>query len=426
MREPRDLEGRRDLITDPAVLQAALQSLHQLGVEFPIKVEGTSTLPYMAQVVSLEVDRGTFRLKLVRPLPHELASRAPFLMQFPWQDQRFETEIWYLERVEYLRYRFEVPKVLWLADRRRHPRFPFRPREGAYVVAQDARVPGRVLSGPLLNLSEGGALMRVDRVLRLDTGLRIPVFEAGFDRGVGLSRVRFQDLPRLPWLEVRGVVAHVEAVGSELHLGIDLGTLGEEEARALRECLAFRQALLTTRLRTGGDGPEGLPASGGGVPEERGAGAKAPDEGEPGGPSVELSVDPRRKLARRCVRVALVMGPGTRREHVLESLWDAGYARLEVHPDVASLEGALTTGAAPKLVVLDLQPFVEAGEEPLAVLRRLEAHEGCWANRAVAFVSSSPDPTLDWIEAPRFRFLDETKPSAWAMALDALAGFSAS
>ncbi len=423
----RGLEGRNDLIVDASVLLQALQGLEGDQVEFPIKVEGTSTLPYASQVVGLEPERGALLLKLVRPLPHELASGAPFIMVFPWQDQRFEAEIHYLERESYLRYRFECPKAMWPSDRRRHPRFPFRPREAPYVLAQDAGVPGRVIGGPVLNLSQGGALVRVDRVLRLDTGIRVPVQTALFDRGLGLSRIRLQDLPRLPLLEVRGAVAHVFDHGEEVLVGIAFGELDEEEARALRESLAFRQAVQSAPGRSRAAEVEGGPLLSPGNAGGHGPGP-ATEEAllQPSGTAAAGGEDPRRGLARREVRGLLVAEPGPRRDRILAVLRGLGYARLDAVPDAAAVGAALGRSAAPALLLMDLHPLLASEEEPLAVFRSIEPQIRAWGERPTALICPSLDPALQMVQGAHLHFLDEECPELWGAVLDGLTGISAS
>ena len=159
---------------DPHVMQDALRMLFEAESEFPIKVEGTSTLPYTSRIQGLDFANGQFTLRLARPLPHEMMGGALFRIVFAVEDQRFEGLITFIGREAYLQYRFQLPTHLIHADRRRHKRFPFRPRENAYVIAQDSGIPGMGLAGPLVNISQGGFALRVDRVLKLDDGMRLP------------------------------------------------------------------------------------------------------------------------------------------------------------------------------------------------------------------------------------------------------------
>ena len=95
-------EGRGAPIEDPQVMQDALQVLFETETEFFIKVEGAATLPYASRVQQLQTGEGRFTLKLVRPLPHEMLSGAPFRMVFAVEDLRFEALISFLGREGYL------------------------------------------------------------------------------------------------------------------------------------------------------------------------------------------------------------------------------------------------------------------------------------------------------------------------------------
>lgn len=417
-------ESRGEAIRDPKALLSAIQALLEAETEFPIKVEGTSTLPYACQVVSIQPQGGTFLLKLVRPLPHELAVGAPFLMVFTVQDQRFEAHIHFQGREAYLRYRFDLPASMAPSDRRREPRSAFRPRESAYVIAQDSGLPGRVLAGPLLNISLGGLAIRVDRVLTLDDGMRIPPRTALFDRGLGLSRIRVQDLPRLPLLEVRGTVAHTLERGSEVVVGVCFDPLTEDQARDLNDSLRFRERILhatALRPRAGGEGgaEDGAPP---------GAPGEVPAEGDRGSfRHAPLAVeDPLIRLQRRVPRVLLVMAPGPRRDQVVQRLRPMGYGRLGVVPDLAAAAARQRGEPAPDLVLVDLHQ-VDAGEgEPLAAMRQLEAQARSLGSARLAVLCEVLDPTLLMAQGPGLHLLGEDEPAAWAGILDGILRLSAS
>ncbi|HWQ07731.1 MAG TPA: hypothetical protein VN436_01440, partial [Holophaga sp.] len=134
--------GREEPIEDPQLLKEAIASLYESETEFPIKVEGTSTLPYASCIQQVVPETRELILKLVRPLPHELMSGAVFRAILAIEDQRYEALFTYKQREAYLQYRFSQPDRLFYADRRQQKRFPFRPRENAYVSAADGGIPG--------------------------------------------------------------------------------------------------------------------------------------------------------------------------------------------------------------------------------------------------------------------------------------------
>ncbi len=418
-------------IEDPAFISGAMQGLFQIEAEFPIKVEGTSTLPYAATIQAIRSGEGGLVLKLVRPLPHELMPGAVFEMVFPLEEQRFETTITFRGREAYLQYRFDLPTVLALADRRRAKRYPFRPRETAYVTAQDGRIPGLGVAGPLVNISMGGMAMRVDRVLKLDDGMRVPASTGLFDRGKGFPRVRIQDLPRLPLLEWRGTVAHASSRGGEVILGLEFGELGEEEARLLRDCLEFREKVLRGMPQAlGGEGGSlsaRLPTAG--DPARTGA------EGEAFAPTLETldagpGDEPLARMQRRGARVVLCMAEGETRQRVQGHLEGNGYRRLETVPGLEALKALLNPQPPippPALVLVDLALAGSGDAEPLAALRQIERLLGAPGQIPVAMLCELVDPTLLLASLSSTRILPYVPVTPqevreWGRTLDALAG----
>lgn len=416
---------------DPAFIAGALQSIFEAELEFPIKVEGTSTLPYASVIKEIRAAEQAIVLKLVRPLPHELMPGAVFQMIFPVEEQRFETVVSFQGREAYLQYRFDMPASLTYADRRRTKRFPFRPRESAYVIAQDGRIPGMGVAGPLVNISMGGVALRVDRVLKLDDGMRVPPSCALFECGKGFPQLRIQDLPRLPQLEWRGTVAHATSRGSEVVLGLGFGELGEDEARQLGDSLDFREKVLhgaSHPSRTEGGGGSG---PGGETLLEAGSG----EGGLPGTEELFVALpsgpggDPLLRMCRRSARVILCMPESAARNGVLERLAVTGFLRIELASDLQVMKELLRPrGAVPQaaLLLVDLALAGAGDAEPLAAVRILEKELGGLGSLSVAMLCEWVDPTLFMALGPRTRILPYSPTPQderdWVACLDALAG----
>lgn len=423
-------QGSDPAIEDPAFIIGALQGLFEAEVEFPIKVEGTSTLPYAATVQEIRSGSGGLILKLVRPLPHELLPGAMFEMVFPLEEQRFETVVTFRGREAYLQYRFDLPTALAYADRRRAKRYPFRPRESAYVIAQDGRIPGLGVAGPLVNISMGGVAMRVDRVLKLDDGMRVPASAGLFDRGKGFPRIRIQDLPRLPLLEWRGTVAHASSRGGEVILGLEFAELGEEEARQLRDCLEFREKILRGIPQGLGEGS----VSTGGPPVASDTPRREDDEVQPSSVSEPLATgpggDPLLRMQRRGARVVLCMAEGEGRQRVLAHLESNGYCRLETVAELPVLQALLSSRTPvppPALILVDLAVAGSGDAEPLAALRLIERALGSSGQLPVAMLCELVDPTLLLASLSSTRILPYVPASPmeareWSKTLDALVG----
>lgn len=424
MNRPRSEKpaGNDSAIEDPAFIEAALRALFETEAEFPIKVEGTSTLPYASVIQEIRGNTELLVLKLIRPLPHELMNGALFQVIFPCEDKRYQARITFQGREGYLQYRFTPPVALTHADRRIAKRFPFRPRENAYVIAQDGRIPALGVAGPLVNIGLGGFAMRVDRVLKLDDGMRVPPSTALFDRDRIFPRVRIQDLPRLPLLEWRGTVTHATARGDEVILGFSFGELTEDEVRSLGDCLNFREKLMRGAGHPANRSDSGLPVAPSGEPrKEIRMDRPSPQEvsDETAG-SHALS-----RLQRRSTRVLLCMAEGEMRGKVQAHLAAQGLVRIECLANLAELKPQIQARAgqpAAAWVLLDLALAGGGDVEPLAAMRTLERELGDLGALPVAILCERVDPTLFLVLDAHLRVLpyqpaDAEEEQAWDMAL---------
>ncbi|MEI6593632.1 MAG: PilZ domain-containing protein [Holophagaceae bacterium] len=400
---------------DPAQIWFAMLDLHHQETEFQIKVEGTHTLPYTTRVQSLDREKGLLFLKLLRPLPHELAREAPFVMLFTAEDQRFEAPTLFQGREGHLLYRFTLPALLVPSDRRRHKRYPFRPREKAYVVAQDGMVPGHGLSGPLVNLCLGGLAFRVDRVLRLDDHMRITPGLSFYERGKDLPSLGIRDLPGLPVFQCRGVLANAIERDGEIIVGVQFGELKEAELKELQGVLNLRDLKQRAAVSLGTEAPrEATPRT-----------AAPPGKPEPAGrmsPAGAVNPEALLRLGRRSTRVLLAMAAGPDREGICAALGEAGYLMVDQADSLDQALADLPTDRQAVMPILLIEgPTLAA--PPSATLRTHRQSVGDWLDLPVAMISPrgqplppSGDPGLRTIPWP------ETGDAQWTAALDDLAG----
>nr|WP_320132796.1 PilZ domain-containing protein [uncultured Holophaga sp.] len=418
MNQKKGAKGSRETpIEDPKLIAGCLDALRDEATEFPIKVEGTSTLPYASIISAIDKERGSIALKLVRPLPHELAVGATFRMVFSVGGQRFEALTRFQGREGYLQYLFSRPTQLFYSDRRRERRFPFRPRESAYIIAQSSPLLGLGMAGPLANLSMGGLALRLDRLLRLEDQMRLPVHTGSLDAGLVLDRVRLQDLPKLPVLELRGRVAHLSAKGDEVFLGIEFGALSVEETAALAACLEFREKV------SRGSGLPNSPSPKSGLQPGR---TEAPAPGEEGAPDpldeapeLEETDSPLLTLQRRTLRVGLIMLASGDREGVLGLLRHHGYLRVDTVRDLAQARALWNAQPErrPALVLAGLPPTALGVEQLVQSM----------GNTPMALLSDATDPGLMMGLGSTTRMLpvhplEAEDEEHWIRILDGLAG----
>ena len=348
--------GRGAPVEDVAQIRQAMLDLFRMEAEFPIRVEGAHSLPYTAKIHRVDPEKGLLVLKLIRPLPHEMAPGAPFEMLFSLEEQRFEAPTVFQGREGYLLYGFTLPAQMIPSDRRQHKRYPFRPREKAYVVAQDGSIPGHGLSGPLVNLSLGGLAFRVDRVMRLDDHMRVTPGLGFFERGKAFPMLKIRDLPKLPIFEARGVLVNAWERDGEIIVDIQFGELQEAELREIQGVLELRENMQRASSGTASDGardsgPRSPAASKGPAARVAPAGKETPDA--------------LRRLGRRCTRLVLVMVAGPEREQVRQALGTAGFLRLET---VDTLPQALASLRADRSATNPLLVFEPPPGESLSLL----------------------------------------------------------
>ena len=400
--EPPSTDPSEAALAMKAAVKAALEALFRSQEEFPIQVAGAHTTPYASVVAGLDVAQRGLLLRLIRPLPHELAVGAPFRMEFNAEKERYVATVVFRGREEYLRYRFDWPETLQRAERRVHKRYPFRPREKVFVVAQDGGFPGLGVAGPLANVSQGGLALRVDRIVRLDDGLRLHADTALFDRGRVFPIVCIQDLPGVPRVNARARVAHALCrPGGELFLAFEFIQMSDEDAQALSQALAIRENLVGGPSRgsaLGGSGGHSVTAA------QRPPRAIAssenedaplpPEEDEADAPPSEINI--LRRLARRTLRLGLAATPGPRQTGLADVLKAEGYARVELLNDLAAIRTATRREPAlrrPELILVDLT-LAGHSDEPLAALRVLEAENAEWNQVPILVFWEQDDPAL--------------------------------
>ncbi len=418
--------GKDIPVEEPGMLRDVFRLLCETQREFPIKVEGTQTLPYTSVVRDVDFEKGRVRLKLVRPLPHELMEGAEFRATLALEDQRFEALVEFKGREEYLTYSFTLPPNLFYADRRQEKRYPFRPRESAYVMAQDGGIPGYGVAGPLLNISSGGLAMRVDRVIKLEDGMRMPAASAPFERGKNFSRIRIQDLPRLPLLEVAGLVSHFSEFQGGLIMGFSFSQLSEASRSSLRDCFALRDQLF--RKSPGGirEALQSLPTTGASILDGARGPAPMRAEAEAPIPRPQLpGTDPLERLARRSTRLALAVSSPEVREQVTASLRSQGFHRLEILASLADAAALWRTAEPPAALLVDLA--LGGGRDALSSARLLERQVQAFGDISLVLLAEQVEDAAIMSLGPRTRLLafggsGEEGRDAWGSAVAYAAG----
>ena len=384
---------------DPEFLGQAFQDLVESQEEFSIKVEGAKTLPYTAVLVASAPGTRTLLVKVFRPFPPALAAGAWFDLVFSARGKRYEGRIALVGREGYLQYGFEWPASLLSSDRRVWKRYPFRPRENVFVTAQDNEVPCHGLTGALTNLSLGGFLFRVDRMVRLDDGLPVRPWGNAFAQGKVLSMVKIHGLAKSGILESRGLTVRVQEADSMVHLAVQFQGLGEASRLLLSTVLEARER----KPGTTGSFTASLVRGDSGDLELAGAEATGPVPGaEPAADLERAGAEPLRRLDRRAARILVVAAEGEDQAAIVSHLQASGFWRVEAAPELFAGHASIkaSTDAPFRLLVVDLEPSRREGLEAVGAVRHLEPLLRVFGDLPVAFSTRQPDPMLELLDQP--------------------------
>lgn len=367
---------REPTLRDPDQILAYLEQLQRSRSALVLRLSEEAEVAYTAWVEGVNEEGGTFTLSLRSRPAQEPRPGTPVFLWFTLHGLRFRTMARFLRRGAYMQSEFQLPEGILHAERRGQARARFTARENVQVTALQGLGEGCGLSGLLLNLSLGGLLFRVDRIVDLRRDRLLPLRADLLPPGTDLAAVRILDLPRTPEFEARGRVRHADLRGEGLVMGLSFEAMGGLEARALERVLADR-----------------LPEYGPAFPRKRRHGEEDPPEGEPGpaadgDPAADLDRDlgdaelaelresirsPERLtlLRKRSRQILLVMADELARTALLGSLYADGYRCLyEARGLVQALD--LARRHSLHLVVLQQQVGPHSALEILDQLRAAE------------------------------------------------------
>ena len=159
---------------------------------------------------------------------------------FPMDGQRFQTQMTYQGRGNYLEYRFGLPVSIRSAERRDSTRVRIRSRERLSVVVLEDLFQGIGISGSLVDVSRMGCKLLIQRALHVQTERRLPIRDDLMEPGTPLALVRLPDLPHFPLFECGGRVAHLQSNPLGVVMGIAFEGMGAHENLILEKFLASR------------------------------------------------------------------------------------------------------------------------------------------------------------------------------------------
>jgi CheY-like chemotaxis protein len=364
-KDPEADLDRRQSLRDPEQILAWLEELARQGTPVEVGVSESDLAPILAKVRVVVEDTRICSLAFKWKPGLEPSSGQKMRMVFPMDRQRFQADLVYVGRGNYLEYRFRFPSAIFSAERRDSVRVKMRPRDDLSILALQDLFDGVGFTGTLVDLSIGGCGFLLQRAIRIKGEERLNIHPDLLAPGTPLVLVRLPNLPHLPRVECGGYLCSMRATTAGVVVGLRFAGLGPGESAILGKFLSDRDPGITfgfphkrRRLQGEEDVPWVEP-----TPAEAEAAAKAeadagpkpeiadPDPGEDSedlaesgagelvGQAPRTDQDRLKQLRKRGKRILLVIADELERVALMALLQNDGYRSLfEAHSLIEALE----------------------------------------------------------------------------------------
>ena len=329
---------REKCMRDPDQILAWLEELGRIGTAVDLAFAGSDLIPVPARVGKVNESEGTCGL-LCRWKPVREPARGQRIhLLFGMDGQRFQADLAYQDRGDYLEYRCALPTGIYHAERRESFRVKMVPGDDLNLIVLQGLFEGLGLGGKLVDLSFGGCCFLVNRAIRIKDERPQPIHENLLAVGTPLALVRLPNLPQLPMVECGGTLCAIRPAAGGILVGLRFEGLGTFETGILGKFLHERVPGLTRgfprkrRLRELTEAERTLPQTPAQEVLEERIEVPAPDEPEED-PDAGLwgaltDQDRLNKLRKRGKKILLVMGDELDRILVMAMLHQDGYRRL--------------------------------------------------------------------------------------------------
>lgn len=231
---------REPVLTDLQQILAYLEEVQRLRSLTHLQLRSEPPVCLGARIELVNDQDLTLALSFPHQIPRLKAGEV-VEFHFPMAGMRFEADIAYVDRGNYMQSVFRVPRSVRFADRRGSRRTRIGSRENASVAVFEGLSEGLAASGRLLNLSMEGLCMRMERALQVQGGKRIAPCPELLPIGTRLELVRIMNLPHLPTIECGGEVrSSVSTQDGPTRIGIHLDGLGSSDSANLHRFMLRR------------------------------------------------------------------------------------------------------------------------------------------------------------------------------------------
>ncbi len=326
-------------LRDPEQILAYLECLFRLGSELLMHLPGDSLAPCPVVLDEISEGKGTFTIRLRKQPAREPGKGMPTEFWFNLDGLRFLARAECVGRPSPLKNEFRLPECISHAERRGGGRVRFNLREKAQVLALESLFEGTGLSGQLLNLGRGGCAFRVEKAIDIRSDKKLTPSASLVRPGREVGLIRLKEIPKVPLMDLAGVVSHGETRSEGLVVGLAFSSLKGHDALAVDRLLVARVPKVVPgftwkRRQSEPDLPERGSAAVGAAPETVAPPEPPPVAAEPPPipepPPIVLSEAETQRLLRRCSRqILLVMEDNLEREFLAAWLRSEGFSGIQ-------------------------------------------------------------------------------------------------
>jgi len=231
---------RRQSLRDTDQILAWLEELHRLGTVVELECSDSDLTPVQAKVRTVVEEAGicsfAFKWKPVKELIPGQRVRLVFAMD----RQRFQADLVYQGRGNYLEYRFGLPTAIYRAERRDSVRVKMRPRDELTATVLQGFFEGLGLTGTLLDLSRGGCSLALRQAIQIKDQKRLAINANLLLPGTPLVLVRLPNLPHLAQVECGGFLCSIRPGCEGVIVGLRFEGMGVPETMILNHFLHER------------------------------------------------------------------------------------------------------------------------------------------------------------------------------------------
>lgn len=231
---------RQKSLRDPDQVLAWLEELSRLGTQLELAFSGGEVLPVHGVVETVDEAAGVCTVRVQWKPAEEPTHGQRVATVFPMDDQRFQTDLVFQARGNYMEYRFSLPTSIHHAERRDSVRVKMLAQDKFNIVVLQGLGEGLGLSGQLVDVSMGGCCFLLQRAIRIHDEGRLAITPDLLAPGAPLALVRLPDLPDLPQVECGGYVCYMREVAQGVIAGLRFESLGAFETGILGKFLSER------------------------------------------------------------------------------------------------------------------------------------------------------------------------------------------